>query len=185
MSATRLVFLYASPSGIIKKETDGEPFANSQVRTWFFQSPFYYSEIVIHKMVSQTTGVLIVCSIACWGEDRREHQSSVSLAFVRGIYRWISRTKGKGRGKCFHLMTSSGIMPVSTLPFEMCHSLRMFVALKISQKHNGRLSPNYIFILIGCCYFFSQVQNISKRVGNMFNFLTFIFEITWNHFPSF
>ena len=33
MSATRLVFLYASPSGIIKKETDGEPFAYSQVRT--------------------------------------------------------------------------------------------------------------------------------------------------------
>ena len=37
-----------------------------------------------------------------------KHQSSASLAFVRGIHRWPvnSRTKGQLRGKCFHLMTS-------------------------------------------------------------------------------
>ena len=31
------------------------------------------------------------------------------MAFVRGIHRdrWIIRTKGQLRGKCFHLMTSS------------------------------------------------------------------------------
>ena len=40
--------------------------------------------------------------------DQRKHQSSVSLAFVLGIHRdrWIPRTKGQLRGKCFHLMTS-------------------------------------------------------------------------------
>ena len=43
------------------------------------------------------------------GGDQRKHQSSASLAFVRGIHRdqWIPRTKGQLRGKCFHLMTSS------------------------------------------------------------------------------
>ena len=41
--------------------------------------------------------------------DQRKHQSSASLAFVWGIHRdrWIPRTKGQLRGKCFHLMTSS------------------------------------------------------------------------------
>ena len=41
--------------------------------------------------------------------DESRHQSSASLAFVRGIHRsrWIPRTKGQLRGKCFHLMTSS------------------------------------------------------------------------------
>ena len=40
---------------------------------------------------------------------RRSKKSSASLAFVRGIHRdrWIPRTKGQLRGKCFHLMTSS------------------------------------------------------------------------------
>ena len=39
----------------------------------------------------------------------RRHQSSASLAFAWGIHRdrWIPRTKGQLRGKCFRLMTSS------------------------------------------------------------------------------
>ena len=41
--------------------------------------------------------------------DKRKHQCSASLAFVRGFHRdrWIPRTNGQKRGKCFHLMTSS------------------------------------------------------------------------------
>ena len=38
-------------------------------------------------MASQITGVSIVCSTVCSGSDQRKHQSSVSLAFVRGIHR--------------------------------------------------------------------------------------------------
>ena len=42
----------------------------------------------------------------------KKHQSSASLAFVWGIHRdrWIPRTKGQLRGKCFHLMTSSWLI---------------------------------------------------------------------------
>ena len=29
------------------------------------------------------------------GRDQRKHQSSVSMAFVRGIDRWLPRTKGQ------------------------------------------------------------------------------------------
>ena len=50
-----------------------------------------------------------VYSTVCSGTDQRKHQSSVSLAFVRGIHRWPvnSPHKSQKRGKCFHLMTSS------------------------------------------------------------------------------
>ena len=39
-------------------------------------------------MASQITGISIVCSTVCSDADQRKHQSSASLAFVRGIHRW-------------------------------------------------------------------------------------------------
>ena len=39
-------------------------------------------------MACQITTVSIVCSTVCSGADQRKHQSSPSLAFVRGIHRW-------------------------------------------------------------------------------------------------
>ena len=47
-------------------------------------------------MASQITSVLIVCAIVCSGEDQRKHQSSASLAFVRGIHRWPINSPHKG-----------------------------------------------------------------------------------------
>ena len=58
----------------------------------------------------------------------KNHQSSASLAFVWGIHRdrWIPRTKGQLRGKCFHLMTSSCIGD------EICNALWAQVVLGYS-----------------------------------------------------
>ena len=39
-------------------------------------------------IASQITGVSSVCSNVCSGADQRKHQSSASLAFVKGIHRW-------------------------------------------------------------------------------------------------
>ena len=58
-------------------------------------------------MASQITSLTFVYSTVYSGANQRKHQSSEALAFVRGIYRWIPRTKGQLRGKCFHLMMSS------------------------------------------------------------------------------
>ena len=68
-------------------------------------------------IASQITSLTIVNSIVYSGADQRKHQSSASLAFVWGIHRdrWIPRTKGQLRGKCFHLMTSSWFAVVSRL----------------------------------------------------------------------
>ena len=48
----------------------------------------YYNDVTMSAMASQITGVSIVYSNVCSDEDQRKHQSSTSLAFVRGIHRW-------------------------------------------------------------------------------------------------
>ena len=71
----------------------------------------HYIDVIMTMMASQITSLTVVYSIVYSDADQRKHQSSASLAFVWGIHRdrWISRTKGQLRGKCFHLMTSSWI----------------------------------------------------------------------------
>ena len=66
-------------------------------------------DVIMTTIASQITSLTVVYSIVYSDADQRKHQSSASLAFVWGIHRdrWIPRTKGQLRGKCFHLMTSS------------------------------------------------------------------------------
>ena len=47
-------------------------------------------------MASQITGAMIVYSTVCPGTDQRKHQSSASLAFVRGIHWWLINSLHKG-----------------------------------------------------------------------------------------
>ena len=63
----------------------------------------HYSDVIMTTVASQITSLTIVYSIVYSGADQRIHQSSASLAFVRGIHwdRWIPRTKGQLRGKMF------------------------------------------------------------------------------------
>ena len=47
----------------------------------------HYSAVIMSATTSQITGVSNFCSTVCYGADQIKHQSSVSLAFVRGIHR--------------------------------------------------------------------------------------------------
>ena len=69
----------------------------------------HYDGVRMGAIASQITSLTIVYSTVYSDAIKRKHQSSTSLAFVWGIHRgrWIPRTKGQLRGKCFHLMTSS------------------------------------------------------------------------------
>ena len=55
-----------------------------------------YNDVIIIAMASQNTGVRIVYSTVCSGPDQRTHQTSASLAFVRGIHRWPVNSPHKG-----------------------------------------------------------------------------------------
>ena len=45
----------------------------------------YYNDVIMGAMASQITSLTIIYSTIYSGGDQRKHQSSVSLAFVRGI----------------------------------------------------------------------------------------------------
>ena len=68
----------------------------SRYRQYTSQIHSHYSDIIIGLMVSQITGVSIVCSTVCSGADQRNCQSSASLAFVRGIHWWLVNSPHKG-----------------------------------------------------------------------------------------
>ena len=49
----------------------------------------HYNDVIMGAIASQITSLTIVYSIVYSDADQRKHQSSASLAFVRGIHRWI------------------------------------------------------------------------------------------------
>ena len=67
----------------------------------------HYSDVIMSMIASQITGVSIVYSTIYSGAHQRKHQSSVSLAFVRGIH----RSPSQWRENCFHLIMSSWKLP--------------------------------------------------------------------------
>ena len=79
----------------------------------------HYDDVIMATIASHITSRTIVYSVVYSDTNQRKHQSSASLAFVREIHRdrWIPRTNGQLRGKCFHLMTSSCIIMQRTARF--------------------------------------------------------------------
>ena len=53
---------------------------------------YHYSDVIMGAMASQITSLTIVYSTVYSGADLRKHQSSASMAFVRGR---IPRTNGQ------------------------------------------------------------------------------------------
>ena len=56
----------------------------------------HYNDVIMSAMASQITSLAIVYSTVYSGVDQRKHQSSPSLAFVRGIHRWPMNSPHKG-----------------------------------------------------------------------------------------
>ena len=49
--------------------------------------PWHYTDVIMGAIVSQITSLTIVYSVVYSDADQKKHQSSASLAFVRGIHR--------------------------------------------------------------------------------------------------
>ena len=58
--------------------------------------PFHYSDVIMGTIASQITSLTIVYSTVYSDTDQRKHQSSASLAFVRGIHRGPVNSPHKG-----------------------------------------------------------------------------------------
>ena len=98
---------------------------------WTDMINYHYGDVIMGTTTSQITSLTIVYSAVFSGADQRKHQSSASLAFVRGIHRWPVNSPHKWpvTGKCFHLNTSSG----SIYQPQITHCLRHRLPLKDTQ----------------------------------------------------
>ena len=56
----------------------------------------HYNDVIMDSMASQVTSLTIVYSAVYSCADHRKHQSTASLAFVRGIHRWPVNSPHKG-----------------------------------------------------------------------------------------
>ena len=56
----------------------------------------HYGDVIMSVMGSQITSLTIVYSTVYSGADQRKYQSSTSLAFMRGIHRWLMNSPHKG-----------------------------------------------------------------------------------------
>ena len=54
---------------------------------WLKFHCFHYTDVIMGTIASQITSLTIVYSTVYSGADQRKHQSSASLAFVRGVHR--------------------------------------------------------------------------------------------------
>ena len=64
---------------------------------WFPQNiQVHYSDVIMGTMAFQITSLTIVYSTFYSGTNQRKHQSSTSLAFVRGIHRSLVNSPHKG-----------------------------------------------------------------------------------------
>ena len=62
-----------------------------------FQSSFvHHNDVIMNAIASQITSLMSVYWSVHSGADQRKHQSSASLAFVRGIHRWPVNSAHKG-----------------------------------------------------------------------------------------
>ena len=70
---------------------------------WSLRCKCFDPGVIMGVMASQITCLTIVYSTVYSGADQRKHQSSASLAFVRGIHRWPVNSPHKGpvTGKMF------------------------------------------------------------------------------------
>ena len=66
------------------------------ISTVLFQMIYHYNDVIMSAMSSQITSLSIVYSTVYSRRRSKKHQSSASLAFVRGIHRWPVNSPHKG-----------------------------------------------------------------------------------------
>ena len=116
-------------------------------------SRYHYGDIIISAMASQITNASVVCSTVCSDTNERKHQSSASLASVRGIHRSPVDSPHKVKRKIFPLMTSpwydvlfiapsnkervTMTMKLLLLLLAVAVAVLVWVALMVIRDHSG------------------------------------------------
>ena len=97
---------------------------DSKSRRWFN----HYNDVIMGTIVFQITSLTIVFSTVYLDADQRKHQSSASLAFVRGIHRWSVNSPHKGP-------VTRKMFPFDDVIMTVCYSRK--------EEHMSALKPSY------------------------------------------
>ena len=89
-----ILITFRSPDTVIQNYVMPAPWGAGTLGFGFFGS--HYNDVIMSVMAYQITSLTIVHSTVYSGADQRKHQSSASLAFVRGIHRWPVNSPHKG-----------------------------------------------------------------------------------------
>ena len=142
---------------------------------------FHYNDVIMGSMASRITSLTIVYSTIYSGADQRKHQSSASLAFVRGIHRGPVNSPHKGpvTRNWFHLMTSSFV------PRE--RQEHVYLILSISWPQGARAPAGMVlayFSLLLAYYSFST-RRIKPFLWLFMYVLTSAFLRTCSYIPAY
>ena len=118
----------------------------------------HYADVIMIEMASQITSLTVVYSIVNSGADQSKHQSSASLAFVRGIHRESVNSPHKWPVTRKMFPFDDVIMLVKQWDV-IYHPCLPFNTLKPSQ--NGRHIPDDIFK----CIFLNENIWISIKIS--------------------
>ena len=118
----------------------------------------HYSEVMMTTVASQITSVTIVYSTVYSDADQRKHQSSASLAFVRGIHR--------GPGNSPHKWPVTRKMfpfdDVILYSFPRLHPLALSLApLAISPQSSPFLALSFLCIISSLCCLHPRLVSFS------------------------
>ena len=177
---------------------------NTAIRTWYIdgytfvtilhnwytgESVFkdhitHYSDVIMSAMASQIISFTIAYSTVYLGADQRKHIKALRHWPLWAEFtgdRWIPRTKGQLRGKCFHLMTSSWSARIQSslrAMFGMCHDdvikwkrfprfwpfVRGIHRSPVNSPHQGQWRGTLMFSLI-CVWINGSVN--SRKAGDL------------------
>ena len=167
---------YLNQCWIIVMCTDGMEFETKYI-TFGLSPKNYYDDVMISAMASQIISFAIVYPSVYSGADQRKHQSSASLAFVRGIHRWPVNSPHKGpvTQKMFpfddfimsrkHLIRATMCSSHCNIPYTSIYS-NMVQSGVLSQRTHRRLVVTYRDhkrYIQSCC-----VYNTSHRICTRF-----------------
>ena len=149
-----------------------EPAIHQETQCWLLSQIrfLHYGDVIMDTMASQITSLTIVYSTVYSGADQRKHQSSASLAFVRGIHRGPVNSPHKVTRKMFPfddvIMSNFGRQYLEKSEEIMCSvfrtKTRIFTTMKLLFVQFVAIFP--IFSSFLCVY--------SHAVVRIFNWLS-------------
>ena len=144
----------------------------------------HYIDVIMTTMASQITSLTVVYSIVYSCADKRKHQSSASLAFVRGIHRGPVNSPHKWPVTRKMFPFDDVIMGFELRHFEIptkaltCRASLRQQALtwSLKVKRFFMMTPRPMTIFFGCeCDDLIQFQfNIISRVWRHYNEMAFV-----------